>query len=64
MITVCFWLALTVLLGSFLLSLLLVARRQYGGVLNPTSVLFAGILVASLVLFVPPYLLQEEGDPF
>lgn len=64
MITVCFWLALAILIGSLLLSMLLAARRQYGGALNPVSVLFAGILLASLVLFVPPYMLQEEGDPF
>ncbi len=64
MITVCFWIALAILTVSFLLAVMLAARRQYGGVLNPTSALFAGILLASLVLFLPPYLLQEEGDPF
>lgn len=64
MVTVCFWLALAILSVSFLLSVVLVARRQYGGALNPTSALFTGILLASLVLFLPPYLLQEEGDPF
>lgn len=64
MITVCFWLSVTILLGSAVYSQMLSAQKKYGGTLNPTSVLFVGVLVASFVLYFPAYFQQEAGDPF
>lgn len=64
MITACFWLSVAILLGSAVYSQMLSMRRKYGGALNPTSVLFAGVLAASFVLYFPAYFQQEAGDPF
>ena len=64
MITVCFWLCVTILVISALYALSLSIRKQYGGALNPTNVLLVGVLVASFVLYFPAYFLQEAGDPF
>ena len=64
MITACFWLCVAILVSSALYSMVLSVRKQYGGILNPTNVLFVGVLAASFVLYFPAYFAQESGDPF
>ena len=64
MISLSFWLSVAILVISAICSMVLSARKHYGVVLNPTNVLFVGVLLASFALYYPAYFLQETGDPF
>ena len=64
-VTVCFWLAAAVFLGSVLLAVsLLRDKRERGNVLTPLNVLFAGVMVTAVLLFLPAYLHQEAESSF
>ena len=63
-ITVSFWLGAVIFLGSGALALWLTTHKQHRGMLDPLNVLFAGVLLSAVVLFVPGYFAVEEEGPF
>ena len=63
-ITVSFWLGVIILAGSAILALWLSGHRQRRGMLDPLNVLFGGVLLSGIVLFVPAYFAQETEGPF
>ncbi len=63
-ITVSFWLGVVILAGSAVLAGWLSTHRQHRGMLDPLNVLFGGVLLSAVVLFVPAYFTQEAEGPF
>lgn len=63
-ITVSFWLSMILFLGSGALALWLATHKQHRGMLDPLNVLFAGVLLSAIALFVPGYIAVEPEGPF
>ena len=63
-ITVSFWLSLILFLGSCAAALWLATHKQHRGMLDPLNVLFTGVLLSAVVLFVPAYFEAEPDGPF
>lgn len=62
---VCFWLAAVVLTASVIAAIYLNTRTNKSRqVLTPLNVLSAGVLITSILLFLPAYWLQQNDDCF
>ena len=63
MTTICFWIAVIVLLascaGAYYVSVRAKKSRQ---MITPVNVLFAGVLFTSFALFLPAYWIDLDGD--
>lgn len=63
MTTFCLWFAVIVLLGSCGLAYYVSVRaKKSRQMIKPVNVLFAGVLVTSIALFLPAYWIDLEGD--
>lgn len=63
LLKVCFYAALAVLTGTFAWAIMLLRRRNMcRRVLTPMNVLFAGVLIASTILYLPIYSSWQGGD--
>ena len=62
---VCFWFAVLVLLASVIAAGYLHTRANKSRqMLSPLNILFAGVLVTAVLLFLPAYWLDQAGDVF
>lgn len=61
----CFWISLLVLLFAVVIALV-VAKKEYKGTqtLNPFNILFSGVTISAIVLFIPIYTMMFQLDRF
>ena len=65
MTTICFWIAVAVLLFTCVAAYRVSVRaKKSRQMITPLNVLFAGVLVTSVLLFLPAYWIDQEGDMF
>ena len=65
MTNVCFWIAVCVLFVTCIIAYRISVRSNKSRqMITPLNVLFAGVLVTAVLLFLPAYWIDQEGDPF
>ena len=65
MTTICFWIAVVMLLAACAAAYHISVRaKRSRQMITPLNVLFAGVLVTAVLLFLPAYWIDLEGDAF